>query len=65
MSDRRSYEVPSRIGEFMPEERDHTTRCKHGWGDCETCGTSDRMDVIHRARTPDKRTARRLKRHGR
>lgn len=35
------------------------TQCKHGTGSCERCGTSDERDVIHRARTPDKRTARR------
>jgi hypothetical protein len=23
------------------------TRCKHGPGDCERCGTSDRRDVRH------------------
>lgn len=41
------------------------TRCKHGKGDCEKCGTSDARDVVHTVRTPNKRTARRLRRKGR
>lgn len=24
------------------------TRCKHGRGECERCGTSDSRDVIHK-----------------
>lgn len=23
------------------------TKCKHGYYDCETCGTSDRVDALH------------------
>jgi len=26
------------------------TRCKHGRGDCEECGTSDRRDALHRTK---------------
>jgi hypothetical protein len=37
------------------------TRCKHGWGSCEKCGTRERSDVIHTSRTPNKRDARRLR----
>jgi len=48
---------------WMTEERP-STRCKHGIGACEKCGTTDRRDVVHTARTPDKRTARRLRRKG-
>jgi hypothetical protein len=39
-----------------------TTRCKHGFGECARCGTSDARDVIHQARTPGKRETRRLRR---
>lgn len=28
----------------------HTTSCKHGDGDCDECGTSDRRDVKHTTR---------------
>lgn len=41
---------------------EHTTRCKHGWGDCEFCGTTNLRDVIHTSRTPNKREARRRRR---
>lgn len=27
-----------------------TTQCKHGLGECETCGTTNRRDVIHSTR---------------
>lgn len=42
----------------------YTTRCKHGAGDCDRCGTSNRRDVIHTARTPGKREMRRKRRKG-
>jgi hypothetical protein len=38
------------------------TRCKHGEGPCERCGTTNERDVVHRARTPGKRATRRLRR---
>lgn len=25
----------------------NTAQCKHGLGDCETCGTTNRRDVLH------------------
>lgn len=28
----------------------HNTTCKHGAGDCASCGTTDRRDVIHKTR---------------
>lgn len=49
-------EVPSRGLTFMgpcciPSEWDvkplNHTECKHGEGECETCGTTDKRDVIH------------------
>jgi len=46
---------------WMVEERP-TTRCKHKVGPCEKCGTTDRRDVIHSARGPNRREARRLRR---
>lgn len=49
-------------GEFWTQIEEPRTRCKHGAGSCSTCGTSDARDVVHTARTPDKRTARRLAR---
>lgn len=39
----------------------HTTRCKHGFGDCEKCGTTNLRDAIHTSRTPNKREARRAR----
>jgi hypothetical protein len=27
-----------------------TVRCKHGKGDCERCGITERRDVMHRRR---------------
>ena len=35
---------PPAPGLFFPE----STVCKHGLGECETCGTTDRRDVPHR-----------------
>lgn len=37
------------------------TRCKHGKGPCERCGTTNERDVVHTRRTPTKREARRLR----
>lgn len=45
-----------------PDQTPPGTRCKHGWGDCHCCGTSEARDIIHTARTPDKRTLRRQRR---
>lgn len=39
-----------------------TTRCKHGTGSCDLCGTRDRSDAIHAARAPNKRSLRRKRR---
>ena len=43
------------------EEIGPTTRCKHGKGACAKCGTTDRRDAIHEARTPNKRAVRRAR----
>lgn len=41
------------------------TRCKHGTDPCERCGTTEERDVIHTARTANKRDARRARKKGR
>jgi hypothetical protein len=47
---------------WMPEERITPTRCKHGTDSCARCGTVAGRDVIHSARGPNKRDARRARR---
>lgn len=47
---------------WMEEERITPTRCKHGASSCALCGTVAGRDVIHSARTPNKRDARRARR---
>jgi hypothetical protein len=43
----------------------HRTRCKHGEGPCERCGTTNERDIVHTARAPNRRQARRLARKAR
>lgn len=35
---------------WPPEPQQPVTSCKHGPGDCEACGTTDRRDVKHTTR---------------
>ena len=50
-------------GEFCTQCVDRPqTRCKHGVESCPTCGTCKNTDIIHRARTPNKRDAARARR---
>ena len=42
---------------YMVVEIQHTTKCKHGLGDCEECGTTDRRDVLHTTRGGEGRVA--------
>jgi hypothetical protein len=48
--------------DWVPVAREARTQCKHGVGDCRLCGTRSTTDIVHRARTPDKRTLRRMRR---
>lgn len=55
-------DATTNFDDWSMTEIEPTTRCKHGKGACERCGTSDKRDVIHAARTPNKREARRQRR---
>jgi len=57
--------VPVGTNEWGPVEiMVPTTRCKHGWGSCQRCGTSDERDVVHSRRAPTKKEARRQRKKG-
>jgi hypothetical protein len=47
---------------WMPAIEETPTRCKHGKASCTRCGTVAGRDVIHSARSPNKRDARRARR---
>ncbi len=50
--------APTRLVEVEPQQclfpitfdTQVHTRCKHGAGECEECGTTDRRDVLHSTR---------------
>jgi hypothetical protein len=44
------YVEDTHIGSFGGEILEDYTVCKHGKGDCEKCGTTNKRDVVHTTR---------------
>lgn len=45
-----TYELRVDATCYWVEVIEPTTKCKHGRGDCEDCGTTSRRDVVHTTR---------------
>lgn len=41
------YDQGAVVGEYMMAPPPSKTACKHGVGECELCGTTDKRDVKH------------------